>query len=518
MEVSNITKSRSSNTMKNSVVGIFVYIVNAVVSMVSRTIFIKIMGVEYLGVNGLYSNILTMLSLTDMGLFTVMMYSLYKPLAENDTERISSLIRYFNKLYNIIACIVALLGVAFIPILPYIVNNSSLEYGELIKYYLLILANNVCSYFAISKTTLIKADQQVSIIQTVTSVNNILMHIVQIVLLLLIKSYTVYLIVPVVITIINNLILSAITTRKYPYLRKKNDIPVDNEIKVYIKNNLKSTFVYKAGASIINYTDNILISILLGTVIIGYYTNYLTIVKFVNAIISILIQAVIASLGNYNSSQSSESKYSMFKLLLIIFYGLAAFCAASYFCVFSDFIALWIGEEYILNNLFLISLVFSEFVACISNPIWMTRETTGLFKEVRYVLLITAFINIVLSVILGKWIGLPGIIFATGISKLVTMFLYEPHILCKRIFNISSAKYWCFVAVLLCACILPVLAGILLQRIQTENILIMLLKVLACAVITTLSFTAFFFKSEELKRIKKTGLNVVLKIKNAKKI
>ncbi len=499
--------------MRNSAVGILSYIITSVVSFIARTVFIKILGVEYLGISGLYSNILAMLSLTDMGLFTVMMYSLYKPLAENDTERISSLIRYFNKLYNGIGCIVAVVGIALIPVLPYIVKESALEYKELITYYLLILANNVCSYFVISKTTLIKADQHMNIINIVTSISTVLKHIVQIVLLFIFKSFTVFLFVPIIITLVNNLVLSIITTRRYPYLREKSNLPVDNEIKAYIKSNLKPTFIYKLGASVINSTDNILISVLLGTVVVGYYSNYLTIVTLVNSVISILIQAMIASLGNLNSSGSSENKYSMFKVLLIIFYGIAAFCAASYFGVFSDFISLWIGEEFILNNLFLVSLIFNNFVACITNPIWMTRETTGLFKEVRYVILCTAILNIILSIVLGKWIGLAGIIFATGISRLATMFWYEPHILCKKIFHVSNTNYWKFVAILLCACVLPVATGILLQTIHTGNLFIMLVKVFVCAVITALSFVAFFFKTEEFKRIIKTGTNIILKIK-----
>ena len=511
-----MAQTRTKNTVRNSAVGILSYVITSLMSFVSRTVFIKVLGVEYLGISGLYSNILTMLSLTDMGLVTVMIYSLYKPLAENDIERVESLIRYFKRLYNIIAGVVAIVGVAMIPVLPYVVKGSALSYGELVRYYLLILLNNVCSYFAVSKTTLIKADQQMSTVQLVTCICNIALHGVQIVLLLILKNYTVFLIAPIAFTLLSNLILSVITTRRYPYLKKKNNVQVEDEIKVYIKKNLKSTFVYKLSASIINSTDNILISVMLGVTVVGYYSNYMTVVALVNSVISILIQGVIASLGSYNSSQPPARKYAMFKIFSLAFYAVGAFCAACYLSVFSDFINVWIGSEFILSNLFLWSLVFNNFVSCISNPIWMTRETTGLFKESRYVMLCAAVINLGLSILLGKFIGLAGIIFATGIARLLTMYWYEPFTLCKKVFEIPFGKYWVKIFALLLASAAPIVVGWLLQGFPTQNIFLMLAKIVLCALATLLSFVLFFFKTEEFKSVKSKILNVLKKQKHSK--
>jgi hypothetical protein len=154
-----MSQSRVKNSLRNSLVGLISYGLISILTFVSRAIFIRQLGVEYLGISGLYTNILSVLALSDLGVNTVMVYSLYKPIAENDTTRIAGLIQYFKRLYRIVAIVIIILGVACIPLLPYVVNDSALTQKELITYYLLTLANSVCSYLAISKSTLIRADQ-----------------------------------------------------------------------------------------------------------------------------------------------------------------------------------------------------------------------------------------------------------------------------------------------------------------------------------------------------------------------
>ncbi len=506
-----MAKSRTKNTIRNSYVGIISYTITSIMAFVSRSIFIKLLGMEYLGIGGLYSNILTILSLSDLGINTAMIYALYKPLAENDTEKIKSLIKYFSKLYSIIAGVVTIVGVACIPILPYVIKGSALSQFDLIKYYLLVLTNSVCSYFAISKSTLIRADQHMSIVQLVTYVSTLCVHAVQIILLFLFRNYEAYLIVPIVFTLLGNIVLTMIANKRYPYLKEKQKIVVGDDVKVYIKRNVKSTFIYKLSASIINSTDNILISIILGTVIVGYYNNYYTVISLVNSLISILIQAVTASIGSYYISHTSKEKYMLFKTIMFGLYGLAAFCAASYLSVFSDFIALWLGAEFVLSDFFLVSVVFNNFVICISNPLWMTREAAGLFKDVKYVLFTTAMLNIVFSILLGNLIGLAGIIFATGISRLLTMFWYEPKVLYRKVFETKYRYYWKNIIYLIIACIPSVVVGWALKIFPTQNILIMIGKVVLCGLVTLISFVLIFLKSDELKLIKSKLLKNKLK-------
>lgn len=497
-----MSQSRIHNTLRNSFVGLGSYALTSILTFISRAVFIRTLGVEYLGISGLYTNILSVLALSDLGVQTVMVYSLYKPIAQGDTERIAALIRYYRKLYLVVAAAIAVLGVACVPLLRFLVKDSGLPQNELILYYLLILANSVCSYLAISKSTLIRADQNMNIIQGVYAITNAGMHFVQILLLIFFRNYTLFLVIPILFTLLNNIVLTRIADKKYPYLKTTyGDNSVGRGIQKDITSNLKATFLYKLGATIITSTDNILISVILGTVVVGYYNNYFTVVALVNAILGIVVNSVLASIGNFNATQSSESKFRLFRLMLLVFYVIAGFCAACYLAIFDDFIGWWLGKEFILDDVFLVSLVVNSTIVCISNPLWMTREASGVFKAVRYVMLAAAVINIVLSILLAQFMGLAGIILATAIARLVTLFWYEPRMLCKSVFQTPVSAYWKVVAKLFLAMIPCAVVGWLLHGFATTNILFIAVKVILCGLITLFSFLLLFGRSEEMKKI-----------------
>jgi len=494
-------QSRKQNALKNSVVGLVSFGFSTILTFVSRTVFIRQLGVEYLGVSGLFSNILSVLALSDLGINTVMVYSLYKPIADGDTDQIAALISYFRKLYFAVAGVIALLGIVCIPILPLIVNGSKLPWSELIRYYVLILANSVCSYFAISKSTLIRADQKMRIIQVVQAVTLMVQHVVQIVVLIIWKNYTLYLCIPIGATLVNNVILTILANRMYPYILRVPKVSHIGPLKTAITENLKSTFLYKLGATIINSTDNILISVIVGTTVVGFYSNYHTIVAMVNAVIMILINAVMASIGNFYATQSIERKQSLFRLLLCFFYALTGFVSSCYLAVFDDFITIWLGQEFVMDTEFLLALVFTNALACMSHPLWITRESTGKFVNVKYTMLISAGLNLVLSILLGNLMGLAGIILATGLARLVTLFWYEPRILCKELFKLPVSMYWKYVARLLVAVVPCIAVGLMLHAFKTPNMMIIIGKVLIVGCVTLLSFFVVLKSSSDTQPI-----------------
>lgn len=490
-------ESRVKNSIKNSTVGIACQLLLSVFAFVSRTVFIKTLGVEYLGVGGLYSNILTMLSLSDLGIYTVMVYSLYKPIAEHDEEKIAALISYFQRLYWAIAVIVLIIGVGCIPFLRVLVKDSQLANDELIKYYVLYLLNSLCTYIAVSRTTLLRADQKAYIIQIVTTSTTIGMYIYQIVLLYATRKFTLYLVIQICFTLANNLILTVITERKYPFLKKKIRIQGDTEIRSQLIGNFKGTFLYKIGNMVMNSTDNMLISILLGTAIVGYYSNYVTVFSLVNKFIMIIINAILASIGNYVATKKAYEKFDLFRLLLFVFYFLASFCCGCYLGGMEDFIRIWIGKEYIISGGFLFALVFNRFVYCAIHPLWMMRESSGIFISTRYVMIVAAVSNIVLSIVGGMIWGLAGIIAATAIAYLVTVFWYEPIQLCRVVFCNEVIEYWKATLKLVLTS-LPCLAiGFALRLWRTESIIMLFIKFGVQLLATVgIYFTAYKNQSE----------------------
>ncbi len=496
-----MSESRVKKSMKNSAVGIASQLILSIIAFVSRTVFINTLGVEYLGVSSLYSNILNMLSLSDLGIYTVMLFSLYKPLANKDESKIAALITYYKKLYWIIAGVVLFLGLGCIPFLNFLIKDSTFEYRELLIYYILYLMISLCSYIAVSKVTLLRADQNAYIVQISTTATTICMDIIQIVLLLTTRNFLLYLIMQIAFVLGNNIILSLIADRKYPFLKKKSCVSNKKELHDSILKNIKSTLIYKVSGMMMNSTDNILISVILGTAVVGYYSNYVTIFSLVNKFIMILINAIMASIGNFLAIKSKEEKYNLFNVLLLGFYFIATLCCGCYLCGMQDFISIWIGEEFLLSKSFLYALVFYRFVYCVIHPLWMFRESSGLFIYTKYVTLFAAVVNIVLSVILGNIMGLSGIIVATAISYLVTVFWYEPKVMCKNMFFSKFSEY-CKKTIILVATSVPCLIiGWGLGYWETDSIFILLIKFGVQFIITTTIFLSVHGKTQELATI-----------------
>lgn len=506
--------SRTQNSLRNTVVGISTHLFTALFSFVSRTVFVRVLGVQYLGISGLFSNILSMLALSDLGIYTVMVYSLYGPLADRDEEKICALIRFFQRLYNVIAIIVLVVGLACIPFLPYLINNSTLSCEQTIIYYILLLLNSVCSYFAISKSTLLRADQQVHIVQTVSSVAVFGLQIMQIVILLLTREYVVYLIVQIFFTLGSNVTLSCIASKMYPYIKGQAKSEIVCTLKSEIVNNLKATFLYKIGNTIMNSTDNILISVIVGTAFVGYYGNYVTIFTMINAFVMIVIQAILPSIGNYYATQSTDKKFGMFRFLLFGFYALAAFCTSCYISGMNDFIRFWLGEEFLLSNSFVWAVAFSRFVFCAMHPLWMTRESTGVFVQTKYVMICAALVNIILSVALGLLMGITGIILATAVANLLTVFWYEPRQLCRMVFDIKGKQYWMYLLRLLLSSVPPVAVAVFMQMLNSSNLIIILTKFLVCGIVTFVSFYVLMGRSEEKNKVKLTIESILTGKKN----
>lgn len=408
----------------------------------TKTLFVRLLGVEYNGISGLFSNILAVLALSELGVGNVMNYALYSALKADDTEKVKSLVKYFKKIYYCIALAISIFGLALVPFLKYIIN-SDLPMSELKVYYLLYLANSVSSYFVYYKTTVINADQNNYISSICDIVTTITMYVAQIGYLLLSKDFLGYLIIQVACTILKNIIMNYMTNKKYPYLKQLdnnvNIIP-ENE-KNIIVDNIKSTFLYKIAAVILNNTDNILISIIVGTVFVGYYSNYYLIVSYLTTFVSIFITGITASLGNLNSEKNVDASFKMFNILSLIFTFIGTIAVCCMINCFQPFIAIWIGKEHVMSYSWVVVIALNYFLVTIMNPIWMFRETMGLFKQVRFVLLITAGLNIVFSILLGKFFGVPGVLAATFISKLFSQYWYEPMILFKK-FKVSVWSFY----------------------------------------------------------------------------
>ena len=504
--------NRSKKSFKNVFSGLVSKFFLMLFAFVVRTIFIKKLGATYTGLNGLYTNILSVLSLAELGLGNVMMYHLYTPLKNNNKEKIRELVTTFKKLYNKIIILIVILGILLIPFLPIIVNNDMNTF-QIISYYLLYLLNSAVSYLFIYRILVINADQNNYIINIVTTISTILMYITQIIFLYY-NSFYVYLLTQVLFTIINNYVLNVIAIKKYPYIKnidKSNNI--NNKL---ISRDIKATFVYKVSDTILDQTDNIIISIMFGTLIVGYYSNYFLIITYLVNIAGIIARGLVASFGNLNAENNMQKTYEIFKSSLLLFTIYGIICTNCYICGIQDFIKIWIGNEYILDYMIIVSAMMVFYLRMVTNSMWVYRTSMGLFNEVKKASIISALVNIALSIILGKYLGIWGIIIATALARILTTFWFEPIVLFNRFKKPVSEYFIIQLKNLLLLIFIVLLSFVTCNYIKGDGFGLFIIKMIICLLYSLLIIVLFYRKTDDYKILKDRILIGVLNRKSLK--
>lgn len=503
----------SNSRTYNSIINMFFSLGNQVATLLlsffSRYIFIRILGNEYLGINGLFSDILMMLSLADLGLGTAMVYSFYKPLANNDNKKIIALINFYKKIYRIIAISVSIIGISLIPLLNYIVKVEE-PIPHLKLYYILFLLNSIASYLFIYKSSIINADQKGYIISIYSTIINIIKIIVQTVILLITKNYILYLIIQILSTVATNLFIANKANKLYPYLNEKYELDLNEKNDIF--KNIKSVFIYKISVVLLNGTDNMLISTLVGTVWVGYYSNYNMIIGTISRFITSAFSSLTASIGNLVVNDDNLKKYRIFKTMQVSCFILAGIISICLYLLIGDFIKLWIGSEFVLDNFILFSILVNFYIASVLPPIWSYREATGLFNKIKYIMIITAIVNLILSVLLGIKFKTGGVILASAIAKLITYFWYEPIVLFKSYFKVSTKRYF----ISHCINVLFVIMVFFITKyisaiIVVENWIDFIIKAIICFIVSSVIFIILYSRTEEFNILLKKIVNTLIR-------
>lgn len=434
-----MSSTRTGNSLKNMGASVIYQALNIVLSFVSRTIFIQILGVGYLGISGLFNDILSMLNLAELGFGTVMTFSMYKPLADKDYDTLAGLTHYYKIIYRTIAAIIAGVGLLGISFLPYLINLEQ-EIPHLEIYYVLFLMSNVASYLVTYKTTILYADQKNYILIKYTAFWSVAQTIILTLVLFLTHNYILYLIIQVLFVYCANIHKSHIASNYYPFINK--NVKLNRTTKKNIVKDVGSAFIYKVANVLINATDNTLISILVSTEMVGYYSNYNIVVAKIGGIVNTIFYSLIASLGNLIAKETAERRYSVFQIMQSLSSILGTFCITCIFLLEENLIKIWLGTEYMLGLIPMISIALNFYFSIVLAPIAAFKEAAGLFRKTKFILIWRAIINLVLSIVLGKLIGLPGILFATSLSAIVTNYWYEPFVLFKEFFLKPSSLYY----------------------------------------------------------------------------
>lgn len=433
--------SRVKNSIYNGLSGLFINLSVTVLSFVVRTFFIKYLGEQNLGLEGLFTNLLSLLSLAELGFEAAISFSLYEPIAKNNTKKINALMCYFKKIYQRIGVVVFVLGLIVLPFLSLIVKGYTVN-GNVYLFFLLYLINTVSSYYTSYVGVLLAADQKNYRLTWIKLIFNILVYSSQLFLIVTFKSFVLYLVVQFILRFIERIVTYKFIKNSYPNIDLKNNYDLDKKEKEKIKTNLKGIIYHKVGDYAVNGTDNILISSLVNISTTGIYTNYLSIVSIVRNLIGSVISATTASFGNLNVEEKAETKKNAFEIVNFICILMTGFSVVGlYFCI-NPFISMWVGEKYMLDNLCVIVICVNFYLNNLMHPITAVKNSAGLYYVDRFVPLIQALINLSVSIILGVKYGLIGILLGTSISSILTVNITKPYVIYKYVFNDSSLTYF----------------------------------------------------------------------------
>lgn len=508
-------RSRSEYSIINILTGFGGYFLNTIMGYICRMVFVRCLSAEYLGVNGLFTNILSMLSLAELGIGGAIGFALYKPLAEDDRDKIATLMRFYGKAYRIIGCVVAVVGLLMMPFLNIIITEQPDIQENLYVIYLLYLFNTASTYFFSYRSALLTAAQRNYIVLGINYAVTIMQSIIQIPVLLMTHNYMAYLIVQTIGVFVNNVIVSWWAKKDYPYISKRNVKPLSHDEKRGLFINIKALTINKLSTILVNNTDNIVLTYFSGLVAVGVVSNYVILTNTLSSLTSQLFNSLTASVGNLNAIENDEKKYSFFQILNLSNFWIFGWGAIGIAFVSGDIVRLCFGEEYVLGISIPLVLAINFYIVGMQNAVYAYKNTMGLFRYGQYLLLLTAAINLILDIVLGNTMGILGIYLATAIARIATNAWYEPYAVFRYGLKVSPfrylRKYFEYIGVLV------VTGGIcyyLCSLCQFQVVINVIIKFIICSIVPNCIFFACYHKSEEGQYLIGTAKRFTMKLIN----
>lgn len=512
-------EGRFKKSVKNMISGMAYRILSMLTAFVVRTVFIKCLNNDYLSVNGLYSSILSMLSLAELGFGTAMVYSMYKPLGEQDWRKLSQIMRLYKRVYCLIGTFILVVGLCLVPFLDVLIKDKP-NLPNLTLYYILFLGNSVISYwFFAYRNSILQADQKAYIVSNYSSLFNLIKSGLQIILLIVFHDFTIYLLTQIVCTVLQNVMLAARVKKEYPIFGKADKEELAQEEKMRIFKDVKALMLQKVSFKILNTSDSLIISAFVGIGWVGVLSNYMMVEEAVVAVLTQLTGSITASLGNFFAKEDRESGYELFRRIDFINFWMYGFSAVAFVVLLNPFVELWLGrlgKEYILSQTVVVALVLRFFVEGYMNMMSTFRSTLGLFTQGQYLPLLVAALNIVFSISLSIPFGVAGVIIATPLARCCVNVWYMPLVIHRDAFKKPVIPFyrrcifrWLFLAGLAAVMLTFSQMIIFSSEVTTKTFALM---VMLAAVIPNAAFILVFHKTEEFKYFYALGKTVVNKI------
>ena len=491
--------NRTENSIRNATFGLINKVLTLLMPFIVRTVFIRTLGADYLGLNSLFTSILTVLNLTELGFSSAIVFCMYKPIADDDTDTINALLLFYKKTYRYIGLIIACIGCALIPFLPLLIKGEYPANINLITVYLVFLFNTVISYFLFAYlSSLIVAFQREDVLSKVNIVIALLMYSSQILVLLYVNNYYVYLFTMPIFTIINNIRTAIIAKKMFPDYKPKGEVTL--QLRNEIKEKVKGLFIFKICYVSRNALDSIFVSVFLGLIDTAIYNNYFYVMNAVIGITTVLTSSMLAGVGNSVVKDSESKNYHDMNRINFIYMWISGWFVSCLVCLYQPFMYLWVGKSlmYPMSVVVLFSIYF--YILKLGDVRYIYEQAKGMWWEYRYRSIAETLGNIMLNAILGKLFGIYGIIAATIITLFFINYFYGAKIIFKSYFkNESIAVYHKQNALYTLSASIASLITYFSTSWMEYSILWIIIRLLICLILPNIILFLLLFRSNEYR-------------------
>lgn len=501
--------SRTHNLVRNAK---WIYVstfLDIVLGIISRTVFVQVMGVTYLGLNAFYASVIGILSVSELGIGTVLNTQLYKPLAGGDYEKIKSILTLYKKAYYLITCVIFVSGCAAVPLIRGMVKSTErLDHLEI--FFLLYLANTAISYVVSYKFSLPNSEQKLYLQTNINSVFSILNIIASIIIISVWKNYLLYLVSQLSISIIKLIVSNSILNRRYPiFLDRQVRTLSKNERKELYKN-IRAGSAYKLSEVLVYTSTNLIMTSKIGVDITGRFSNYSMFTTYIERFTKPLVDSTGPGIGEYINTHDTESKVNLLKTYHFIGFWIYGFSAIGLACLSTPLIHLWLGADKTVLQTAVLVYCFNFFCSGLSRPYQTIQSAHGIYYLDWYVGIIGAIVSITVSLFLVPWIGITGVFLGSTCAHL-TIALWSPAITYKRFFVKSVANYYTYyfgylIIGIITGVLCLILTNIVMKQVTIINYVIALL--ILC-IIPNLLWFLLFYRTREFLYVKSMVASII---------
>ena len=496
---------RTTNATRNIIFGTIQRIYSLAVPFLMRTLMIYFMGVQYLGLSSLFSSILQVLNLAELGVGSAMVFSMYRAIAEDDTQKICALMRIYKIYYRVIGGVIAICGCVLLPFIPNFIADESLASlpTEINVYvlYVLSLSATVLTYWLFAyKNCLLNAYQRTDITSKISLVITTLQYGLQILAICLFHNYYIYLIFALLTQILNNIVTAFVVNRMFPAYHAMGKMPKE-EVKI-INRRIRDLFTSKIGGVIVNSADTLVISAFLGLTSLAIYQNYYYIVTSIIGIVNIINTACTAGIGNSMVLESREKNYNDLRKYTFLMAWITGFCTVCLLCLFQPFMKIWVGSQLMLDFTAVIFFCIYYYVYQITQMLCVYKDASGMWHEDRFRPLVVALANLVLNLILVQFWGLNGVLFSTFITFLLIgipwlLLNLFTVVLDRKFIKEYSFDLLLYTVVSIIACTVTYLICIVIPL--QNDWAVFFVRLAICIIVPNILFFLVYFKRKEFK-------------------